>query len=466
MRALLRRFSLAALAGLGLLSAMVAAADATPLDAAPRDYSKLAAHGSPAWVHDGVIYEIYPRAFSAPGDFAGVTAQLDRLQQLGVNILWLMPIHPMGKVKSKGTLGSPYAVRDFYGIDPAYGTADDLHRLVSEAHKRKLRVIIDIVANHTAWDSVMMAHPDWYTHDAGGHIVPPNPDWTDVADLNYDNAGLRRYMQDMLVHWLRDFDLDGFRCDYAAGVPTDFWEPVRDALSKAKPDIVMLAEADSPDLLVKAFDVDYSWKFYHALAGVLQEGRPASSLRDTWLADQARYPRGALRLRFIDNHDQHRAIARFGEPATLAAAALTFTLDGVPMLYNGMEAGDTAESAAPALFEKLPVFWQSAELRPQYPRVFQQLIALRQAHPALRDGELRWLHNSDEARIVSFSRQDAGETLVVAINLSSQPFVGVAEAGDTHYRDVTPGRGSGEASLPALSLGAWEYRVFLRTQAP
>ena len=456
-----RRIALALLAGLATLSSLGAAADAPA-----RDYSRLAARSSPAWVHEGVIYEIFPRAFSARGDFAGVTAQLDRLQQLGVTILWLMPIHPLGKLKGKGTLGSPYAVRDYYGIDPAYGTAGDLHHLVSEAHQRNLKVIIDIVANHTAWDSVTMAHPDWYTHDAGGHIIPPNPDWTDVADLNYDNAGLRRYMQDMLVHWLKDFDLDGFRCDYAAGVPTDFWEPVREALSKAKPDIIMLAEADSPELLIKAFDVDYSWKLYATLADVLQNGRPASALRDQWLADAAQYPHGALRMRFADNHDQHRAIVRFGEPAALAASALMFTLDGVPMLYNGMEAGDTTESAAPALFEKLPVFWQNAELRPAFPRTFQQLIALRKAHAALRDGDVQWLHNSDEGRVLTFTRHGGGESIVVAINLSPQPFVGVTDAGSGHFQDITPGSAAGEASLPVLSLGAWEYRIFLRTRAP
>ncbi len=466
MYALMRRFAWAVLAGVGLLAPLGAAANSTPLDSPPRDYSQLAARSTPAWVHDGVIYEIFPRAFSARGDFAGVTAQLDRLQQLGVNILWLMPIHPLGKLKGKGTLGSPYAVRDFYGIDPDYGTADDLHRLVGEAHKRHLKVIIDIVANHTAWDSVMMAHPDWYTHDAGGHIIAPNPDWTDVADLNYDSKGLRHYMQDMLVHWLKDFDLDGFRCDFAAGVPTDFWEQARAALDQTKPDIVMLAEADSPELLVKAFDIDYSWKLYGTLAEVLQNGRPASSVRDQWLAEAAQYPHGALRMRFADNHDQHRAIARFGEPAALAATALMFTLDGVPMLYNGMEAGDTAESAAPALFEKLPVFWQSAELRPAFPRTIQQLIALRQAHAALRTGALHWLHNSDEARVLTYERQLEGESIVVAINLSAQAFTGVTDAGGGHYRDMTPVRAAAEASLPALSLGPWEYRVFLRTQAP
>jgi glycosidase len=466
MYAMLRRFAWGTLAGLGLLTSLGAAGDSTPLDSPPHDYSQVAARSTPAWVRDGVIYEIFPRAFSAHGDFAGVTAQLDRLQQLGVNILWLMPIHPLGKLKGKGTLGSPYAVRDYYGIDPAYGTAADLHRLVSEAHKRNLKVIIDIVANHTSWDSVMMAHLDWYTHDAGGHIISPQADWTDVADLNYGNKGLRHYMQDMLVHWLKDFDLDGFRCDAAADVPTDFWEQARTALDQAKPDIVMLAEADSPELLVKAFDVDYSWKLYGTLADVLQNGRPASSLRDQWLAEAAQYPHGALRMRFADNHDQHRALARFGEPATLAASALMFTLDGVPMLYNGMEAGDTTESAAPALFEKLPVFWQSAELRPSFPHAFQQLIALRKAHEALRSGEVEWLHNSDETRVLTFARHSAGESIVVAINLSTRPYVGVSDFGGGHYRDITPGRAPADASLPALSLGAWEYRVFLRTQAP
>ena len=430
-------------------------------DGGAPDFSQVAARNSPAWVHDGVVYEIFPRAFSPSGDFAGVTAQLDRLQQLGVNILWLMPIYPMGKLKSKGTLGSPYAVRDYYGIDATYGTADDLHRLVSEAHKRKLKVIIDIVANHTAWDSNLMAHPDWYTYDASGAIIPPDPGWTDVADLNYGNADLRHYMQDMLVHWLRDFDLDGFRCDVAAGVPTDFWESARDALTRVKADIVMLAEADSPELLVKAFDVDYAWSFLGTLADVLQKGRPASALRDNWLADAAHYPRGALRMHFADNHDQRRAIARFGEPATLAASALMFTLDGVPMLYNGMEAGDTAESTAPALFEKLPVFWQNAELRPEFPRAFRQLIAMRKAHAALRDGEVQWLHNSDESRVVSFARRDAGETLVVAINLAPQPFVGVVEAEAGAYADITS---DNAASLPAVALSAWEYRVFRKQQ--
>jgi glycosidase len=311
-----------------------------------------------------------------------------------------------------------------------------------------------------------MAHPRYYTHDAKGQIIPPDPDWTDVADLNYDNQELRQYMSGMLVHWLKDFDLDGFRCDYAAGVPTDFWEPARAALSKTKPDIFMLAEADSPELLVKAFDADYAWSFYKALGEVLQNGKPASSISDNWRESAAQYPRGALRLRFTDNHDQRRAIARFGEAATLAANALMFTLDGIPLLYQGMEVGDTAESTAPALFEKLPVFWQGDAIRPHYPQFFHDLIALRKAHSALRGGAVQWLHNSDESRVLAYARSDASESLVIAINLSTAPFTGVVTAGEGRYEDITPGRAAMPASLPAVALGAWEYRVYRRITTP
>src|ERR1044072_444336 len=344
----------------------------------PRDVSKQPARSSRDWVRDGVVYEIYPRAFSPQGNFNGITARLDDLKNLGVDILWLMPIHPIGQEKKKGTIGSPYAVRDYYGINPDYGTADDLKRLVREAHTRGLKVIIDIVANHTSWDSVLMKHPEDYKHDAQGNITYPY-DWYDIAALNYDNQQLRRYMTDMLKHWLREFDLDGFRCDVAGEVPTDFGENARRELEQIKPDIVMLAEAHKPELQVAAFDLDYSWPLHGALTNVLQGRGRASNLRDEWEKEVKEWPRGAFHMRFSDNHDERRAVARFGEPAALAASAFVFTLDGVPMLYNGMEVGDTTESGAPALFEKLPIFWAFAERRKEFPLFYKQIIAQRVA---------------------------------------------------------------------------------------
>lgn len=441
----------------------------------PRDVSKAAARaGTPAWVRDGVIYEIYPRDFSEKGNFEGVTAELDRLKTLGVNILWLMPIHPIGQEKKKGPIGSPYAVRDYYAVNPDYGTAADLKRLVSESHKRGMKVIIDVVANHTSWDSVMMKTPEFYVRDAQGRITFPH-DWSDVAELNYDNPQLRRYMIDMLKFWLRDFDLDGFRCDVAAEVPTDFWEQARVELDKVKPDIVMLAESDKPELLASAFDLDYSWPLHGTLNDVMRGRKPAAALRETWESDAAKYPRGALRMRFSDNHDEKRAVARFGEGGALAASALMFTLDGVPMLYNGMEVGDTTESGDPALFYKLPIFWPIVKRRPEFPRFYQQFIALRKANTALRGGSLQWVNNSDAARAVTFARRDDAEEILVAINFSNTPLNFTLEGFNVaNFRDITPDTreplppGATEAArtrnvtLPALSLDPWGYRIFRR----
>src|ERR1043166_3981061 len=443
----------------------------------PKDFSKLTGRAVRPWVRDGVIYQVFPRAFSNGANFNGVMAQLDRLKDLGVTILWLMPIHPIGQEKKKGTIGSPYAVRDYYAINPDYGTPADLKKLISEAHRRGMKVIIDIVANHTAWDSVLMKHPDWYKHDAKGNITYPY-DWFDIAALNYNSVELRRYMTDMLKYWIRDFDLDGFRCDVAGEVPTDFWENARAELDKIKPDIFMLAEAHKPDLEVKAFELDYSWPLHSTLTDVLQGRAPASDLRKSWEDEFKEWPRGTLHMRFSDNHDERRAIARFGERGALAASAMMFTLDGVPLIYNGMEVGDTTESGAPALFEKLPIFWPIAERRPEFPRFYKQIIALRRQHEALRDGSMEWLRNSDESRVVSYARRTRNEEILVAINFSNRPFTGSVELADgTTFQDVTPDIGqplSPDApaservartkvnSLPALRIESWGYRIFQR----
>ena len=395
------------------------------------------------WVRDGVIYEIYPRAFSQQGNLNAITARLDELKNLGVTILWLMPIHPIGQEKKKGSIGSPYAVRDYYAINPDYGTADDLKQLVREAHTRGFKVIIDIVANHTSWDSVLMKHPEFYKRDEKGNITYPH-DWYDIAALNYENQQLRRYMTDMLKYWIREFDLDGFRCDVAGEVPTDFWENARRELEQLKPDIVMLAEAHKAELSVNAFDLDYSWPLHSALTNVLQGRARASELREEWEKEVREWPKGALHMRFSDNHDERRAIARFGEPAALAASAFVFTLDGVPMIYNGMEVGDTTESGAPALFEKLPIFWPIAERRKEFPQFYKQIMAQRSASLALRRGTVEWLKNSDENRVVTFVRRAGNEAVLVAINFSNQPFSGWVQSGK---------------QKTSLALDSWGYRI-------
>jgi glycosidase len=440
---------------LALVAFSVSAADNRP-----------AARTAPDWLRDGVVYEIFPRAFSPAGTFKGIVPQLDRLKALGVTVIWLMPIHPTGKDKQKGTLGSPYAVRDFDAVNPDFGTPAEFKQLVAAAHARGMKVFIDIVANHTAWDSNLISkHPDWYTRNAAGQIVPPNPDWIDVADLDYSNPDLRRYMSGMMVRWLREFEVDGFRCDYASGVPTDFWESLRPELDRVRPGLAFLAESDDPALLERAFDIDYAWDFYHAMSDALAGRKPASFVREVWEKAAAKYPRGALRLRFSDNHDQLRTTGQAGLPAALAASAVMFTLDGVPLLYNGMEVGDTVESAAPALFERAPIQWEMTERRPHVAPFYRALSAMRRAHPAFTRGTVRWLGNADETRILSFERAAAGESLVVVANLSGRSWTGAVEAGGT-YVDITPEAarvgGTQAASLPAVTLTPWEFRVFRR----
>jgi len=387
-------------------------------------------HKSPDWLRSAVVYEIFPRNFSKEGDLNAITARLDELKDLGVDVLWLMPIHPVGEKMKKGACGSPFAVRDFYAINPDYGTTNDFKRLVDEAHKRNMKVIMDMVAGQTSWDSVLMEHPDFYTRDTNGAIVPPSPAWTDVAGLNYANPDVRRYMTDMMKYWLRDFGVDGFRCDVAPTVPVDFWESARDELEKINPQVIILADAGAkPGLLSKAFDVDSSWSFFYTLELVLASKAPATYLKESWEHTYQQFPKGALHLRFSDNHEQVRAVARHGVDGALAEQVLMLTLDGVPLFYNGMEAGDATESADPALFEKMPVFWQAGG-RPPLRSIYRDLIKLRRQYPALCGGEVVWLPNNSDGEVASFLRKDEKDQFLVLINFSSDRSPGSVELSD------------------------------------
>ena len=421
--------------------------------------ASLQARPSPEWLKSGTIYQIFVRSFSPTGDLNGVTARLDDLHQLGVNILWLMPIHPDGQVKKKGSLGSPYAVRDYYAIDPALGTKDDLHRLVQEAHKRQMKVIIDMVANHTSWDSVMMAHPEFYKKDKEGHVTYPY-DWTDVAALDYSNPKLRRYMTDVLLYWVKDFDLDGYRCDAAGEVPTDFWEQARKELDQAKPDIIMLAEASKPELLRSAFNIDYAWPMLHTVDDIEMNGEPATKVRDTIEEQDALFPKGALHMRMSDDHDELRATTRYGFPGAIAASALMFTLNGAPLIYNGMEVGDSTQSRDPALFEPQKIFWGAEKWHPDYPKFYALMTSLRREHQALQQGATIWLHNSDEQHVVTYLRRAAGEEFLVAVNLSNTPFRGSVEAVGNWKEIELPVSKLEPEAVPFLSLNAFEARIF------
>ncbi len=438
-----------------LVSTVVHAADA----------GKPTARSSPAWLRNGVIYEIFPRDFSAAGDLKGVTAKLDQLKDLGVTVLWLMPIHPIGEKGRKGDFGSPYSIKDYYAVDPNYGTLDDFKTLVAEAHKRDLKVIMDLVANHTAWDSVMMTNKDFYKQDASGNVISPEPGWSDVAGLNYKNPQLCEYMIVMLTYWIKTCDIDGYRCDVAWGVPVDFWEQTRAVLEKTKPDIMMLAEASQPALLTNAFDVDYSWPLLHTLNDVVAHSAPATKLQATWEENARLFPTNSLHLTISDDHDEARAIARFGIQGALAASALMFSLDGVPLLYNGMEVGDATESGDPALFDKLPIVWNPRE-RPPLREIYRSLIQLRKRYPAFSNNHVVWLKNSDPANLVTLMRLDEKDEFVVVINFSNRLVTGKVDVMNSEGFKPVPIAGikpSPENNFPQFQLGGFEWRIYHRT---
>src|ERR1017187_4828147 len=375
-----------------------------------------------------------------------------------------MPIHPIGVKFRKGDYGSPYSIKDYYAVDPNYGKVDDYQRLVSEAHKRGMKVIMDLVADHTAWDSVMMPHPEFYKHDAQGRIISPVPEWKDVAALNYDSLALRQYMIAMPKYWIQTCDVDGFRCDAAAMVPTVFWEQVRTELIKVKPDIMMLAEASKPELLTNAFDIDYSWPLLSTVNDVFIHNAPASNIRRSWEDSRAQFPKAALHLRISDDHDEARAVTRYGVQGALAASAFMFLLDGVPLIYNGMEVGDATESGDPALFDKLPIFWSPKE-RPPLREIYHGLIQLRKQYAAFRNNRVIWLHNSDEANLVTLKRLDENDEFVTVINFSNRPVTGRVEVENSG--EFKPVQISGMPKLPGddfplFHLGGFEWRIYHR----
>ena len=421
---------------------------------------------SPDWLRSAVVYEIFPRNFSAAEDLNAITARLDELKDLGADILWLMPIHPLGEKLKKGTIGSPYCVRDFYAINPDYGTTNDFKRLIAEAHQRGMKVVMDIVAGHTAWDSVMMAHPEYYTKDASGSIHPPYPDWTDVAELNYANADLRHYMIDMMKYWLGDFGVDGFRCDTAFTVPVDFWEAARVELEKINPQVIIITDSGAkPALLSKAFDMDYAGNLFATVDQVMSSGSPANYLKESWEHTEQQFPKGALHLRFTDHHNEDRATTRYGVDGALAAQVLMLTLDGVPLFYNGMEVGDATESADPALFEKMPVFWHPGG-RPPLRDIYRDLIKLRKQNTAFTSGNVVWLQNTAPGEVVSFLRREATNEFLVLINLSSRRAAAAVELPEAE--GFEPVAISGQAKpvdivLPDFHLKGYGWFIYHRT---
>lgn len=388
------------------------------------DLLKSPYYGKPAlrsadWVKDAVIYQVYLRSFSKEGTFTGLEKRIPELKELGATVVWLMPIHPVGVVKRKGTLGSPYSVEDFYGFNPEFGTKQDFKKLLATVHRSGLKLIIDLVANHTSWDSKLMKeHPDWFTKDGKGSVVPPNEDWTDVADLDYGKPGLRKYMIEMMRYWVRDIGIDGFRCDVAEMVPTDFWDEARAQLNRIKP-VMMLSEGTIPEHHMKAFDLTYSWNIYDILDPLLKGRKPVTLLDGIFKAEAMQFPTGSLRMRFNTNHDKNAwdapAVTKFGMDGLKLSAVLVNTIPGVPLIYNGEE---VANDRKLSLFEKVSIDWS----RPAVMRdLYQKLFRLRKEHKALSRGEMVRVRSSADQDVYAFFRLAGSDRVLVVLNFSAEP---------------------------------------------
>ncbi len=368
------------------------------------------ARHDPAWMNQLNIYEIWLNAFSAEGTLRGAIPRLQSLADLGVKVAWLGPI---AKRSTAVPNASPYNIADYNAIDSQYGNEADLRDFVSAAHKAGLKVMLDIVYYHTAPDSVMLEHPDWFVKTAGGALArgfwpQPLPD--------FSNPQVRQYLIDSLLHWVRDFSVDGFRCDVGAGVPVAFWEQARKELDKVNREVILLSEADRPDDQLNAFDISYNFHYYLTLRSVLGDGDPAIRLREQWEEAKRTMPRGARLLHYSDNHDWRRAVVQFGEKAALAASVLNFTLDGIPLVYNGQEVGDRTPThwtkPAPIQWEEPGTAGDNRELHATLD-TYRKLYRMRSQHAALTSGDLIWINNTEPDSVLSFLRRNADEEILV-----------------------------------------------------
>ena len=419
----------------------------------------------PDWSKNAAIYQINTRQFTEEGTFAAAEKELPRLKELGVTILWLMPIHEIGAVNRKGTLGSPYSVKDYYSVNPEFGTLDDLKSFVAAAHDLGLYVILDWVANHTAWDNPMVEkHPDWYDRDWKGDFRPtPWWDWSDIIDLDYNQPGLREYMTEAMAYWVREADIDGYRCDVAGFVPVEFWNNVRAELDAIKP-VFMLAEWESRDLHAQAFDMTYAWSWNEAMHAIALGKADVSKLFIYYSWNESAFPPNSMRMTFVSNHDKNAwegtMWEQFGD-ALEASIVLSVVGEGMPLIYNGQEAGNEKRLG---FFEKDPIAWREHPIGGLY----RDLFGLLEENTAL--WHARWgttmikVTNNVESEVFSFVRQNEKDKVFAIFNFSDRP-QSVEFSESLHHGNYTEFFSEKPVQIAeswSLELEPWGYRVFVQ----
>ncbi len=428
----------------------------------------------PQWAVDGVIYELNIRQFSSEGTFKAAAKELTRLKKLGVDIIWLMPIFPIGELRRKGSLGSYYSIKDYTAVNPEFGTLGDLKNFIKSAQKLGIHVILDWVANHTSRDARWVReHPEWYVWDEEKAEIATPFDWSDTAKLDYSKDELWREMIASMKYWVEEVGMDGFRCDMAMLVPLKFWEQATAELTVAMKaldkELFMLAEAEGSEFHT-AFDATYCWEEHHILGKIATGEANCFTLGERLMYENSQYNGDALRMHFIENHDENSwngsAVERLAGGVE-AFAALSYLLSGMPLIYNGTEVGLDRRLA---FFDKDEIGWarlRGGERGANIEKLFTLLGELKHSHPSLRGGSLgadiEGIDNDNPHNIFAI-RRDAGDGRVVigVFNLSGwEQRVRVTDTNfEGDYRELV------SKDVVPLSrdmvLGAWEFRVYYR----
>lgn len=413
------------------------------------------------WSKNATIYEVNIRQYTPEGTFNAFAEHLPRLKEMGVDILWLMPIHPIGEKNRKGTLGSYYAVKDYYGVNPEFGTKEEFKKLIDMIHELGMHVIIDWVANHSAWDNELInKHPEWYTKNEEGEIISPVDDWTDVADFNFEVPEMRQYMTDALKYWVSEFNIDGYRCDVAGMVPVDFWNNVRYELDEIKP-VFMLAEANEPELHEYAFDMTYAWDMHFLWNEIAQGNKTIEDLVQQFEKEKTKYGSNDYRMYFTSNHDENSwkgtALERLGK-AVKPFTVLSATAPAMPLVYNGQEACLDKQLD---FFEKDIINWDKECCLDE---LYSQLFQLKKDNPALWNGDfggsMEKLATSADDKVFAFARIKDEHKVITILNLS-------AEEVEFEFTNELDGTGltelfTDEEFANSYQLAAWDYKVFAK----
>lgn len=416
----------------------------------------------PEWSKNVSIYEINIRQYTPEGTFEALEAHLPRIKELGTDIIWLMPVHPIGVKNRKGELGSYYSVRDYKDVNPEYGDKIDFKRFVKRAHDEGLKVIIDWVPNHSSWDNALVTeHPEWYAKDSTGKMFAPF-DWTDVVKFDYSVPELREYMIDAMKYWLIEYDIDGFRCDVAGEVPMDFWDTARVELNNVKK-VFMLAEAEGPQLH-SAFDMTYGWEFHHLMNKIYKGEANADDIEKYLKKNDSLYPEDAYRMYFITNHDENSwngtEFERLGN-AVETFFSLTTLVPGMPLVYSGQESGFNKRLE---FFKRDPIKWNDYKMAEYY----QTILNLKEQHSALWNGKEggSWerIKSSNDTSAFVILRKKNENAVIGIFNLSPNEITISLDTENikSAYKTLFTNEGITIDENTRIKLPPWSYKVLYK----